>query len=110
MENLIFGFLTGGSLILVIGPQNIFVIEQGLKNRIQRWEISRSGNTNFNQWNQKWRGGWKDGFVDGQGTYTFSSGTKGVGEFRKDKPWNVTEYNKNGNINGKYLKGEWFKN
>ena len=31
MENLIFGFLTGGSLILVIGPQNIFVIEQGLK-------------------------------------------------------------------------------
>ena len=31
MENLIFGFLTGGSLILVIGPQNIFIIEQGLK-------------------------------------------------------------------------------
>ena len=31
MENLIFGFLTGGSLILAIGPQNIFVIEQGLK-------------------------------------------------------------------------------
>ena len=31
MENLIFGFLTGGSLILVLGPQNIFVIEQGLK-------------------------------------------------------------------------------
>ena len=52
------------------------------------------------------KGEWKDGFVDGQGTYTFSSGTKGVGEFRKDKPWNVTEYNKNGNINGKYLKGE----
>ena len=31
MENLILGFLTGGSLILVVGPQNIFVIEQGLK-------------------------------------------------------------------------------
>ena len=31
MENLIFGFLTGGSLILAIGPQDIFVIEQGLK-------------------------------------------------------------------------------
>ena len=31
MENLFFGFLTGGSLILVIGPQKIFVIEQGLK-------------------------------------------------------------------------------
>ena len=56
------------------------------------------------------KGEWKDGFVDGQGTYTFSSGTKGVGEFRKDKPWNVTEYDKNGNINGKYLNGEWIKN
>jgi len=31
MEIFILGFLTGGSLILVIGPQNIFVIEQGLK-------------------------------------------------------------------------------
>ena len=31
MENLILGFLTGGSLILAIGPQNIFVIEHGLK-------------------------------------------------------------------------------
>ena len=31
MENLILGFFTGGSLILAVGPQNIFVIEQGLK-------------------------------------------------------------------------------
>ena len=31
MENLILGFLTGGSLILAIGPQNLFVIEQSLK-------------------------------------------------------------------------------
>ena len=31
MENIILGFVTGGSLILAIGPQNIFVIEQGLK-------------------------------------------------------------------------------
>ena len=31
MEFLIFGFLTGLSLILAIGAQNIFVIEQGLK-------------------------------------------------------------------------------
>ena len=33
MENLIFGFLTGGSLILALGPQNIYVIEQGLKKK-----------------------------------------------------------------------------
>ncbi len=31
MENLILGFFTGASLILAIGPQNLFVIEQGLK-------------------------------------------------------------------------------
>jgi len=31
MNFLILGFFTGFSLILVIGPQNIFVIEQGLK-------------------------------------------------------------------------------
>ncbi len=31
MENFILGLLTSGSLILAIGPQNLFVIEQGLK-------------------------------------------------------------------------------
>ena len=31
MTYLILGFLTGMSLILALGPQNIFVIEQGLK-------------------------------------------------------------------------------
>ena len=31
MENFFLGFLTGGSLILVIGAQNMYVIEQGLK-------------------------------------------------------------------------------
>ena len=31
MENVFLGFFTGGSLILAIGPQNLFVIEQGLK-------------------------------------------------------------------------------
>ena len=31
MEYLVLGFLTGISLILAIGAQNIFVIEQGLK-------------------------------------------------------------------------------
>ena len=31
MDYLLLGFLTGLSLILAIGAQNIFVIEQGLK-------------------------------------------------------------------------------
>ena len=31
MDKILLGFLTGLSLILALGPQNIFVIEQGLK-------------------------------------------------------------------------------
>ena len=31
ISNLFFGFLIGSSLIIAIGPQNVFVIEQGLK-------------------------------------------------------------------------------
>ena len=31
MEYLLLGFITGLSLILAIGAQNVFVIEQGLK-------------------------------------------------------------------------------
>ena len=58
MENLIFGFLTGGSLILVIGPQNIFVIEQGLKRE------------------------YKDGKYHGQGTLTLTNGTRYEGNGR----------------------------
>ena len=33
MENFFFGFYLGMSLILAIGPQNLFVIEQGLKRK-----------------------------------------------------------------------------
>ena len=31
MENFLFGFYLGMSLILAVGPQNLYVIEQGLK-------------------------------------------------------------------------------
>ena len=37
MSFLILGFLTGLSLILALGAQNIFVIEQGLKEIIFLW-------------------------------------------------------------------------
>ena len=33
MEKFVFGFYLGMSLILAIGPQNLFVIEQGLKKK-----------------------------------------------------------------------------
>ena len=53
----------------------------------------------------KYIGEWKDGYVNGQGTYTFSDGGKGIGDFREDNPWNITEYDKNGNIIGKIVNG-----
>jgi len=54
----------------------------------------------------KYEGEWKDGKYHGQGTYTFSDGGKGIGDFREDNPWNITEYDKNGNIIGKIVNGE----
>ncbi len=41
----------------------------------------------------------------GQGTFTYPDGRKGVGEFRNDRPWNITDYDKHGNILGKYVNG-----
>jgi len=53
----------------------------------------------------KYEGKWKDGKFHGQGTYTFSDGNKGVGEFRYNKPWNITTYKIHVNIIGKYVNG-----
>jgi len=54
---------------------------------------------------KKYVGEWKNGKQNGQGTLTFPDGRNGVGEWRENKPWNITEYNKNGNITGKYVNG-----
>ena len=53
----------------------------------------------------KYVGEFKDGKKHGQGTYTFPSGKTGVGEFKGDKPWIITEYDKNGNIIRKWVNG-----
>jgi len=47
----------------------------------------------------------KNGMQHGQGTYTYKSGRKRVGEFRKGKPWNVKNYDKNGKIEAEWVKG-----
>ena len=56
MEYLILGFITGLSLILAIGAQNIFVIEQGLKKQYVFFNIftivcrlTKKGKFNFGQ-------------------------------------------------------------
>ena len=54
---------------------------------------------------EKYVGEFKDGKWDGQGTLTFPDGIKFVGEFREDKPWNITGFDKDGNIFGKYVNG-----
>ena len=53
----------------------------------------------------KYHGELKNGMRHGQGTYTFKSGRKRVGEFRKGKPWNVKNYDKNGNFESEWIKG-----
>ena len=58
---------------------------------------------------RKYVGENKDGFPNGQGTYTFPNGKKGLGEFRDGRPWNITEYDKDGDITGKYVNGKKIK-
>ena len=50
-------------------------------------------------------GEYKDGKKHGQGTETWSSGWKYVGECREGKPWNITIYGKSGIIILKYVNG-----
>ena len=52
-----------------------------------------------------YEGEWKNGIYHGQGIYTFSDGIKWIGEWREDKPWNITEYSKDGKVNGKMVNG-----
>ena len=55
---------------------------------------------------RRYVGIFKDGKKDGQGTYSFPNGKKAVGVFRNNRPWNIIEYNKNGNIIGKFINGK----
>ena len=55
----------------------------------------------------KFVGEYKDGENNGQGTFTFSWGQKYVGEWKDGENWNGIQYDKDGNIYGKYVNGEW---
>jgi len=54
----------------------------------------------------KYVGKWGNGVKHGQGTYTLPNGSKFVGQWRENKSWNGKEYDKKGNIIGKYVNGE----
>ena len=57
----------------------------------------------------KYFGELKNGMQHGQGTYTYKSGRKRVGEFRKGKPWIVKSYDENGKIETEWVKGRKLK-
>ena len=56
----------------------------------------------------KYIGKWKDG-GRWYGIQTFPNGAKYVGEFKENEPWNVKEYDKNGNNTGKFVNGKIIK-
>ena len=55
---------------------------------------------------RKYEGDYKDGVKHGRGSYTFTNGDKYDGEWKNGNPWNITGYDKNGNIIGKIVNGE----
>ena len=69
--------------------------------------VRHGSGTFFKSNGDKYVGKFKNGRFHGNGEYTFADGGKFVGEFISDKPWNVTEYLKDGTITGKYLNGKW---
>ena len=58
----------------------------------------------------KYVGEWKDEKRTGQGTYTYGKGEwegdKYVGDWKDGKEWNITLYEKNGNIKRKWMNGK----
>jgi len=74
---------------------------------VGEWKNGKKQGLGIYNWNngQKYVGEWKNGEKDGLGILSFPDGRNIIGEYRKGKSWNITEYNKNGNITGKYVNG-----
>ena len=77
---------------------------------IGRLEVKENGQVTFTWFIRgnrgKYVGEWKNGMENGQGTRTWSDGSKSVGEFKNGEIWNGTNYDINGNIYGKWVNGE----
>jgi len=54
----------------------------------------------------KYVGEWKGNDFHDQGTMIPTDGTKWVGDFRGNKPWNLSLFDKKGNINMKWVNGK----
>jgi hypothetical protein len=53
----------------------------------------------------KYSGEVNNGILHGQGTYSYKSGRKRVGEFRKGNEWYVKSYDKKGKLETEWVKG-----
>ena len=53
----------------------------------------------------KYKGEIENGLPNGQGTYTDPDGDKYEGEWKDGKKWNGIQYEKNGNVDEKYVNG-----
>jgi len=83
------------------GDENTYSKYEG----VIRKEVPNGQGTLISPDGKKYVGELKDGEYHGQGTYTFPDGRKYVGEFREGRPWNITHYDKNGNIIVKFVNG-----
>jgi len=57
---------------------------------------------------EKYVGSWENGKKNGEGTLFWGGGKK-IGEFRGNKPWNITEYDLDGKIRYKVVNGKFIK-
>ena len=55
---------------------------------------------------EKYEGEWKDGLMHGLGTYNWLYGKKYVGEWKDGEKWNITSYDRYGNVLSKWVNGE----
>ena len=67
-------------------------------------EQNGQGTSTFSD-GRKYEGEFKYGVFHGQGTFTLPTGEKYEGEWKDGKPWNLTIYDKNENITGKWENG-----
>jgi len=65
----------------------------------------RNGQGTSTFFGMKYVGKWKNGYRHGQGTYTLSSLGEFEGEWKGGRLWNGREYDKEGNILGKWVNG-----
>ena len=57
----------------------------------------------------KYVGELKNGMLHGLGTYTYKSGRKTIGKFKRGKPWDVKIFSKDGKIEEERVKGDKLK-